>query len=68
MTLCMLNRDGDDEDDAVQGLEGAAPVGDLPVRHTASPSVLYDGAGHIFGSSLPVGGAGLGSRRPPMVV
>ncbi|CQD12881.1 hypothetical protein ACL1HT_05055 [Corynebacterium striatum] len=41
---------------------------DLPVRHTTSLSVLYDGAGHMFGSSLPVGVAGLGSRRLPMVV
>ena len=31
---------------------------DLPVRHTTAPAVLYDGAGHMFGSSLPVGGKG----------
>ncbi|AKE39707.1 class C sortase [Corynebacterium sp. 32222D000AT] len=31
---------------------------DLPVYHTTAPDVLYDGAGHMFGSSLPVGGEG----------
>ena len=31
---------------------------DLPVFHTTAPSVLYGGAGHMFGSSLPVGGPG----------
>ncbi|MDK8897649.1 class C sortase [Corynebacterium sp. MSK004] len=31
---------------------------DLPVFHTTAPSVLYSGAGHMFGSSLPVGGPG----------
>ncbi|OFR62791.1 class C sortase [Corynebacterium sp. HMSC078H07] len=31
---------------------------DLPVFHTTASSVLYSGAGHMFGSSLPVGGSG----------
>ncbi|MCG7228840.1 MULTISPECIES: class C sortase [Corynebacterium] len=31
---------------------------DLPVFHTTAPNVLYSGAGHMFGSSLPVGGPG----------
>ena len=31
---------------------------DLPVYHTTDSKVLYDGAGHMFGSSLPVGGLG----------
>lgn len=31
---------------------------DLPVYHSTRPAVLYSGAGHMFGSSLPVGGAG----------
>lgn len=31
---------------------------DLPVRHTTNSSVLYEGAGHMYGSSLPVGGMG----------
>lgn len=31
---------------------------DLPVFHTTDPTVLYSGAGHMFGSSLPVGGLG----------
>lgn len=31
---------------------------DLPVFHTTAPVVLYGGAGHMFGSSLPVGGLG----------
>ncbi|APT93632.1 sortase [Corynebacterium phocae] len=31
---------------------------DLPVYHTTAPSVLYRGAGHMFGSDLPVGGEG----------
>ncbi|MHB0834138.1 MAG: class C sortase [Corynebacterium aurimucosum] len=31
---------------------------DLPVFHTTAPAVLYGGAGHMFGSSLPVGGPG----------
>lgn len=31
---------------------------DLPVFHTTNPGVLYDGAGHMYGSSLPVGGEG----------
>lgn len=31
---------------------------DLPVFHTSAPDVLYDGAGHMFGSTLPVGGDG----------
>ena len=31
---------------------------DLPVYHTTNDSVLYNGAGHMFGSSLPVGGDG----------
>lgn len=31
---------------------------DLPVRHGTDPEVLAEGAGHIFGSALPVGGAG----------
>lgn len=29
---------------------------DLPVFHTTNSSVLYHGAGHMYGSSLPVGG------------
>lgn len=29
----------------------------LPVRHGASDQVLREGAGHLYGSSLPVGGA-----------
>lgn len=28
----------------------------LPIRHGTSDAVLADGAGHLFGSSLPVGG------------
>lgn len=31
---------------------------DLPVYHGTQPDVLYEGAGHMFGSDLPVGGAG----------
>ena len=31
---------------------------DLPVYHTTKNDVLYQGAGHMFGSSLPVGGQG----------
>lgn len=31
---------------------------DLPIYHTTDSSVLYHGAGHMFGSDLPVGGAG----------
>lgn len=31
---------------------------DLPVYHTTAPHVLYEGAGHMFGSTLPVGGDG----------
>ncbi|WP_229771553.1 class C sortase [Cutibacterium porci] len=31
---------------------------DLPVYHTTTSDVLYRGAGHMFGSDLPVGGAG----------
>ena len=31
---------------------------DLPVFHTTRPKVLYDGAGHMYGSTLPVGGDG----------
>lgn len=31
---------------------------DLPVFHTTAPKVLYQGAGHMFGSTLPVGGDG----------
>lgn len=31
---------------------------DLPIRHTTNPAVLYQGAGHMFGSDLPVGGPG----------
>lgn len=34
---------------------------DLPVYHTTAPQVLYHGAGHMFGSSLPVGGNGTNS-------
>lgn len=34
---------------------------DLPVYHTTNPSVLYEGAGHMFGSDLPVGGPGTNS-------
>lgn len=31
---------------------------DLPVYHTTNPDVLYEGAGHMYGSDLPVGGDG----------
>lgn len=31
---------------------------DLPVRHGTSDEVLLEGAGHLYGTSLPVGGAG----------
>ncbi|MGX0629394.1 sortase A [Corynebacterium afermentans] len=31
---------------------------DLPVYHTTRSNVLYDGAGHMYGSTLPVGGDG----------
>ena len=31
---------------------------DLPVYHTTRPDVLYSGAGHMYGSTLPVGGDG----------
>lgn len=31
---------------------------DLPVSHSTRPEVLYHGAGHMFGSDLPVGGMG----------
>ncbi|WP_157374497.1 class C sortase [Haematomicrobium sanguinis] len=31
---------------------------DLPIRHGATEEVLRKGAGHLYGSSLPVGGAG----------
>lgn len=34
---------------------------DLPVYHTTNPSVLYRGAGHMYGSDLPVGGVGTNS-------
>lgn len=34
---------------------------DLPVYHTTRPSVLYEGAGHMYGSTLPVGGDGTNS-------
>jgi len=30
----------------------------LPVYHGTAPAILRKGAGHLFGSSLPVGGAG----------
>ena len=30
----------------------------LPIYHGTSPTILRQGAGHLFGSSLPVGGAG----------
>ncbi|MFC5369703.1 class C sortase [Arcanobacterium bovis] len=31
---------------------------DLPVFHTTTSEVLYRGAGHMYGSDLPVGGSG----------
>lgn len=31
---------------------------DLPIYHTTNSAVLYNGAGHMYGSSLPVGGDG----------
>ncbi|MEJ5998945.1 class C sortase [Corynebacterium sp. H130] len=31
---------------------------DLPIAHSTRPQVLYQGAGHMFGSDLPVGGKG----------
>ena len=31
---------------------------DLPIYHGTAPEVLREGAGHLFGSSLPAGGAG----------
>lgn len=31
---------------------------DLPVRHGTGPDALATGAGHLYGTSLPVGGAG----------
>lgn len=31
---------------------------DLPIAHTSRPAVLYHGAGHMFGSDLPIGGLG----------
>lgn len=31
---------------------------DLPIGHSTRPAVLYHGAGHMFGSDLPVGGKG----------
>ena len=34
---------------------------DLPIFHTTDPKVLYDGAGHMYGSTLPVGGDGTNS-------
>lgn len=34
---------------------------DLPVYHTTAPKVLYEGAGHMYGSTLPVGGDGTNS-------
>ncbi|MCS4492312.1 class C sortase [Corynebacterium sp. ES2794-CONJ1] len=34
---------------------------DLPVYHTTRPEVLYHGAGHMFGSDVPVGGPGTNS-------
>ena len=34
---------------------------DLPVYHTTSDEVLYHGAGHMYGSDLPIGGLGTNS-------
>lgn len=34
---------------------------DLPIFHTTNSSVLYHGAGHMYGSDLPVGGEGTNS-------
>lgn len=34
---------------------------DLPVYHTTQSKVLYQGAGHMYGSTLPVGGTGTNS-------
>ena len=34
---------------------------DLPVYHTTRDEVLYHGAGHMYGSDLPVGGLGTNS-------
>ncbi|WKD58177.1 Sortase family protein [Corynebacterium capitovis DSM 44611] len=34
---------------------------DLPIYHTTLPKVLYEGAGHMYGSTLPVGGDGTNS-------
>lgn len=34
---------------------------DLPVVHTTDPKVLYTAAGHMYGSTLPVGGDGTNS-------
>lgn len=31
---------------------------DLPVRHTTNDDVLAEGVGHLYGTSLPVGGTG----------
>lgn len=31
---------------------------DLPIAHSTRPEVLYHGAGHMFGSDLPIGGKG----------
>ena len=31
---------------------------ELPIFHGTSDEVLYEGAGHMVGTSLPVGGAG----------
>ena len=34
---------------------------DLPIFHTTNSSALYHGAGHMYGSDLPVGGEGTNS-------
>lgn len=48
--------------DTLNGIMGAVIIPDidveLPVRHGTSDTVLASGAGHLYGTSLPVGGTG----------
>lgn len=49
----------DEDGKGLMGRVRVPSVGiDLPVRHGTSDSVLSSGAGHIYGTALPVGGKG----------
>jgi sortase A len=55
-----LDRDGADagSDGVMARLRIPAIDVDLPIRHGTSPQTLAEGIGHLFGTSLPVGGPG----------